>query len=109
MKYMRFFRVAPVLLVFLSGCSAETPYVYKSSEFSRKAQELANQPKDIDFVAVCYSKNGTTPQVVSGLARDECAKYNKLAVYNHQDYLLCPITTPVAAYFKCVPDKSTYR
>ncbi|NQV48138.1 MAG: hypothetical protein HQ504_10190 [Rhodospirillaceae bacterium] len=85
----------------ITSC-AQPPFVHKAGEFNRESGEYGKPITDITSVTVCYSSNSTTPQEVSKLARDECAKFEKAAIYSGQDYRTCPLVTPVAAIYSCI-------
>lgn len=108
---MRFFVIvaAIVLVPALAGCSGSAPYVLKEGEFNRRSPLFGQEPSDIDSVVICYAKGGTTPRALVKMAQGECAKYDKSAVYNHQDYKKCPMFTPVAAYFDCLKLQGAYQ
>ena len=92
------------VFLFLAGCSASTDggaYIYKEGEFNRASPNFAKTPQDIDSVTVCYNKYGTKPVNVATMAKHECAKFNKKAVFLRQSYETCPLFTPVAAIFNC--------
>ncbi len=110
-KAMRFIVIlAAVFLVpALAGCSGSAPYVFKEGEFDRGSPNFGQEPSDIDSLVICYNKGGTTPRALVKMAQGECSKFNKSAVYNHQDYNKCPMLTPVAIYFDCLDTQGAYQ
>ncbi len=89
------------------GCQWTTPYIYKESEFNRTSASFNRELEDRDEVQICYNKRGTTPEALAKMAKDECAKFDKTARFVSNDYLTCPMTTPVRATFSCVtPSRS---
>ena len=84
------------------GCSHLEPYVFKAGEFDRDSPEFAKEPTDIDTVTICYNKYGTTPQELLEMAQNTCGAFSKVARFDHQDRLNCPLLTPVGANFECV-------
>lgn len=93
---------APVLLLFLSACTPPPPFVYNKNEFNRAAKGFGRPVTDINAVTICYAKGGTTPSKVAGLARAECSKFNKKAVFLGQNRSICPLTTPIAVQYSCI-------
>lgn len=85
----------------LVACSGPEPYIYKKREFDRSAPNFGKDPKNIGQVIVCYNSRGSTPEDVVALARAGCRAFNRKPVFEKQDYRLCPLLTPVAAYFVC--------
>ncbi|MEQ8193249.1 MAG: hypothetical protein RIB59_02055 [Rhodospirillales bacterium] len=72
-----------------------------SREFDRTREDFGQEPKDINEAIVCYNKFKTKPETVKNMAVVRCAKYNKQAIFQRQDLNLCPLLTPVAAYYRC--------
>ena len=110
-QIMTFTRIPLLILMtslasFITGCSGGAPYVYDSGEFNRESEVYRQGIKDRKDVTVCYSKRATTPHQVSGLAREECARFGKSARFREQSYNSCPLLTPVAAIFDCVQQTS---
>ena len=95
--------ILPLVAPALVGCGNTPPYIYNKDEFNREAVGFGQEPEDRDTVYICYSKRSTTPEAVRKMAQDECAKYDKVAVYRKQDILYCPVMTPARALFDCVP------
>ncbi len=92
---------APVLLLFLSACTPPPAFVYNKEEFNRNAKGFGRPVTDVKDVTVCYAKGGTTPRQVAELARAECSKFNKKAVFKEQNRSICPLTTPIAVQYVC--------
>ena len=110
MRTRRFIVLALVLGgVAVEGCSPVPPYVYKHAEFDRRNPKFNREPTEPGNVTVCYGSWKVTPEQVAAVAEAECAKFGYVAVYDRQDYQLCPVTTPVAAYYGCVPPSSAGR
>ncbi len=95
-------KLAAAGLVFLGGCSAAGPYVYREAEFNRAAPAFGQSPKDRGEVTICYSSQGAQPPDILALAEAACVKFGKTAVFASQDWRTCPLVTPVAANFRCV-------
>ncbi len=92
---------APALLLFLSACTPPPAFVYNKEEFNREAKDFGRPVTDIKNVTICYAKGGTTPRQVAELARAECSKFNKKAVFSKQNRSICPLTTPIAVQYAC--------
>jgi len=84
----------------VAACSAQ-PYVLHANEFNRSAVDFGKDPTDIEAVTICYRSSSTTPQDVRALAVKECAAFGKTARFIKQNYLSCPLLTPVAAHYSC--------
>ena len=104
MGYRRFLVPLFALLLPLAAvaCSVSEPYVYLEDEFDRTVSGFGQDPTDIEAVAICYNARSTTPGVLREMAQAECARFDKVARFSHQDTLTCPVFTPVGARFKCV-------
>ena len=92
------------VFLFLAGCSGSTDggaYILNAGEFNRNSPNFAKTPQDIDSVTICYNKYGTKPENVATMAKQECARFNKKAVFLRQSFNKCPLFTPVAAIFNC--------
>ena len=90
------------LLLVVAACSAPPPYVHVHQEFNRESDVYLHGIASRDDVEICYSKNGTTPQQVTALAKAECARISKVAIFREQSLQVCPLLTPVAAIYDCV-------
>ncbi len=84
----------------VAACGAQ-PYVLDADEFNRQSTNFGMDPTDIDDVTICYRSSSTTPDAVRAMAMNECAMFGKTARFIDQNYLLCPLTTPVAANYAC--------
>jgi len=97
-------------LIMLSACSAsnktyfdeqENPYIYNKKEFKRV--NFVKPIKEPNFITICYNKNDILPESIYEMASKECAKYNKIAEFVRQSYLICPIFNPIAVIYNCCP------
>ena len=86
------------------GCAETAPYVYDKVEFNRDAPEFGKQPKNIGRVEICYGKQSTTVQELWEMANARCGEFGKVARFQSQDYLQCPLFTPARAAFACVKE-----
>jgi hypothetical protein len=100
---MRLF-VLSLVFTFFAACSTP-PYVYKAGQFDRSSAGFGQTVSDIFDVTICYSKYSATPEEVSKLALDECARFGKSVRFIEQDYSICPITAPMAAFYACEGEK----
>ncbi|MBT3239251.1 MAG: hypothetical protein HOK06_08435 [Rhodospirillaceae bacterium] len=93
------------IVVFITGglaaCSTP-PSVYKKGEFNRADPDFGKEVTDITSVTICYSAYSSTPAEVAAMARDECGKVGKTAMFTGQSYDNCPLFTPVSANYQCV-------
>lgn len=90
-----------VLLLGTAACAGQ-PYVLDADEFDRSSGDFGQDPSDLSSVKICYSSSSTSPDVVRALAVAACGKFGKTAEYVDQDYLSCPLVTPVSANFNCL-------
>ena len=101
------FRIVAIIgFVALTAACAQPAYVHHAGEFNRSAPGFGHDPTDIKSVIVCYSSRGATPAEVLSLARDECGKFGKTALFTKQNYANCPLQTPVSAHFSCEGDNA---
>ena len=91
-----------LLAVGLSACGTTDPYVFTPNEFDRELDTFREKPEDLALVTICYNKWDTTPEKVLELASVECGKYGKIARSSDQEFGVCPLLVPMAAYFACV-------
>ena len=96
---MRLFILLLGFNVFVA-CSTP-PYVYKAGQFDRSAAGFGETVSDISIVTICYSTYSATAGEVSKLALDECARFGKSVRFIEQDYDICPLTAPMAAFYAC--------
>jgi len=89
------------LVAFVAGCSGGAPYIHQGSEFNRESDAYRNGITDRTGVTICYSSRATSPETISKMARDECARFGKSAVFLKQSYQTCPLVTPSAAVYDC--------
>jgi len=100
---MRYNGVAFNLLfagLILAGCSSGA-YVHDPIKFNRQAAGFGRPVKDINGVTICYNTLTSRAEQVVSLAEAECAKFNKVAKFSHQDVKICPMVAPVAAVYRC--------
>ena len=90
-----------VFLLALSGCADPEPYIFRSNEFDRGAPSFGRDPTDVKTVTICYNRRITSPSELQEMARAECAKFDKVALYTQGSFLNCPILLPLGAYFNC--------
>jgi hypothetical protein len=102
--WQKFRQMALLLPLILFGCSGGlAPYVHNPAEFNRDSPNFAKEPTDIADVAICYNSSSSTPQDILALAESTCAQFGKVARFDRQDLLQCPLLTPARAFFQCVP------
>ena len=82
----------------LCSCGS-APFVDARREAGQKTEVGVSTP---DRVAICYSSRGAAPRDVLALAKAECAKTNRTAVFDGQDEFRCVLLAPTRAFFKCV-------
>ena len=103
MKRQLAFRIAVLGIALLAAaCSRVEPYLYNEGQFNRDAPNFGRAKKDIESVGICYNKGGTNPGALVAMARKECAKFGKVARYQSQDMLTCPLNAPAYIIFDCL-------
>jgi hypothetical protein len=103
-------RALILLLVFLISSACSTPpYVHKAGQFIRSSDDFGQTVTDISHVTVCYNKYSAVPEEISKLALNECARFGKSVKFIEQNYDICPLTAPMAAFYACVGEKATYE
>lgn len=91
-------------MIFLAGCAADLqPHIYIPEEFDRTRPDFNKPLKDRGEVIICFNKLKTTPQKIANMAALECSRFNKNAEFVKQEALNCPLLTPIAARYNCVP------
>ncbi len=96
--------IAIISFAALASACAQPAYVQQAGEFNRNSSNFGKDVTDIKSVTICYSSRGSTPAQVRSLATAECAKFGKSVRFINQDYVSCPLQTPVSAYFSCIGD-----
>ena len=89
----------------LAGCVGEAPYIYKVDEFDRNNPNFAKEIKDRSTVEICYHKQMTTPEVLIQMAKDECQRFGKKALFVRHRELQCSVAAPAMAEFICSATK----
>jgi hypothetical protein len=105
-RFIAKFAVVLVAAMVLAACSTP-PFVHKTNEFNRAAADFGVDATDISGVTICYSAYSSTPAQVSLLARDECARFGKTAVFIEQTNDTCPLLAPVSANYRCLAPGET--
>ena len=90
---------AGVLL--MTACS-EPPYIHDAAVFNRAHPAFGQTRTDRAEVKICYNTRGAVPADVAAIARDACGEFGKIAVFEGNDYAMCPLSHPVAATYSCV-------
>ena len=67
-------------LVIIAAFTAQPAYVHNGAELNRELSEFLNEITLRENVAICYHKNGATPQLVANLAWNACAEFSNQAV-----------------------------
>lgn len=99
-KYIKQFLIAGGFF-FFTACEAPPAYIYADQEFDRESNFFLKGITSRKTVIICYHKDGTTPKKVADLAKNECKKFSKRAVFTKQNLQVCPFVTPNSAYYRC--------
>ncbi|MEO5373005.1 MAG: hypothetical protein H7840_01870 [Alphaproteobacteria bacterium] len=83
----------------VGGCSLR-PFVDEPVTGTEKV--LKPKQREEDRVYVCYNAAYATPEEVTDLARQECARTGKEARLLGQTYWQCRLFIPTRAHFECV-------
>lgn len=94
--------VSALLMLALGACELPPPHIHHPQEFNREAEGFGKEPEDTKEVTICYNTKTATPADVARMARNECAKFGRVARLKGQDALECPLLTPVGARYTCV-------
>ncbi|MBT5241925.1 MAG: hypothetical protein HN793_05345 [Rhodospirillaceae bacterium] len=90
------------ILSTLSGCASE-PFV----DGRREAGSSRTVGRSgLNRVAICYNSRSTTPDAVRQLAESECAKTDRVPLYDGEDILSCSIASPTRVFFRCMAPTS---
>ena len=99
-------RIFSLIAAFMAaGCAAPGADVFKSGEFNRDSKTFGKEPNNLSSVTICYNKMGTSSEIISKMAVEECGKYGKKAIFFEQTLNLCPLFTPIAAVYYCEGDE----
>ena len=107
MIYQKYIK-RPLVIVGLfaaTACASPPAYVYVENQFNRDSIFFLKGKTPVDNVIICYHRSGTTPQLVAALAKSECEKLSKRAVFIEQNLRVCPLVTPFSASYKCAEKK----
>ena len=91
-----------LVLLFVTSCATGDPYIFKHGEFNRTSPSFNVIPKDRKSVKICYSEISSDLNILQALAGKECGVYGKIAKFEKEDFLHCPILTPSGATFLCI-------
>ncbi len=84
--------------LFLSGCGQLSPFVDAHREAGQV--QLVGQSTP-DKVAICYNPIWSDIREVENLAKEECAKTNRKAVYDDKKWFSCRLVNPSTAFYDC--------
>ena len=86
------------IVLILSGCEQFTPFVDARREAGQI--QLVGQSTP-DKVAVCYNPIWSDKKKVEELAKEECAKTKRNAIYDDTKWFSCRLVNPSTAFFDC--------
>jgi len=96
-----------LMVIVLTACSRQDPYIYKADEFNRNNANFAKELKDRTTVEICYNKRYTTPKLLLQMATDECRRFGKRALFSKSKTLECSVSAPAQAVFWCLAPGQT--
>ena len=82
----------------LSACSQVEPFVDAHREAGQVQLRGQSTP---DRTAICYNPIWSDKKDVEKLARQECKKTNRKAVYSDTKWFSCCLMTPSTAFYDC--------
>ena len=85
-----------------TSCGPGVPYIFKQDEFNRAAPNFNKTLKDRKNIKICYNNASINPRELKTMAQKECSIYGKVAIFEKEDFLHCPMFTPSGATFLCV-------
>lgn len=97
-----------MLAISAAGCErfkptvSSEPYIFYAGEYDRTRSNFGQMPKTITEVRICYRRDKATPAQIGEMARDECARFGKTAIFVGNDYLNCPLLVPAEAFYRCL-------
>ena len=78
---------------------------FDEEEFDRKSEEFLVGIRDRKVVTICSSTFDPEMSQEKILANNECALFNKRAIYLNSTFSKCPLFNPQAIIFKCINKK----
>jgi len=96
-----------IMVVALTACSRQEPYIFKADEFNRDNKNFAKELKDRSTVEICYNKRYTSPKILLQIATDECRRFGKQAHFSKSKTLECSISAPAMSQFWCLAPGET--
>ena len=90
------------IILFVTSCVTGDPYIFKYGEFNRASPNFNKTPKDRKNVKICYNNASSDLSFLQAMAGKECGLYGRVAKFDKEDFLHCPISTPSGATFLCV-------
>lgn len=98
----KLFLLSFIMLTLAPACSSNDPYIFDPYEFNRDSLQFSKISKDIRSVKICYKNMATRRKIITKLAQKKCGEFGKIALFETQDFLHCPILTPTGMTFLCV-------
>ncbi len=98
-KICTFSTVVGIVLM-ISGCHAFSPFV----DARREAGQIAPIGSSTDDrPVICYGFSA--PKEIEKLAQNECAKTNRVAIFDHKETFKCALFAPQKAVYRCEKSK----
>ena len=86
------------IVLFVSACGQFSPFV----DARREAGQVQMMGQStLDRVAVCYNPLWSDKKKVEDLAKEECAKTKRKAVYDDTKWFSCRLVNPSTAFYDC--------
>ena len=89
------------LILLAPACTSSDPYIFDAHEFNRGSLNFDKISKDLKSLKICHKKGVTERKQIIKIAQQKCSEYGKIARFEKQDFLHCPILTPSGAMFLC--------
>ena len=97
----KLFLLSFILILLAPACTSNDPYIFDPHEFNRDSLQFGKISKDLKSVKICHKKGVTERNKITKIAQQKCSEYGKIARFEKQDFLHCPILTPSGAIFLC--------
>ena len=87
-----------IFVLFLSACGQISPFVDAHREAGQVQLRGQSTP---DRAAICYNPIWSDKKDVEQLAKTECQKTNRHAVYDDTSWFSCCLMNPTIVFYKC--------
>ncbi|MFV0431371.1 MAG: hypothetical protein ACK5MJ_04240 [Alphaproteobacteria bacterium] len=101
LKKQFFIALSLGLLIILAAC--EKNHVFEPNKYNRSSAAFAKPITNRGNLVVCTNQVGSKgKEIAQNIAKQECAKFGKRAVYHSYSVATCPLTIPNSWHFNCI-------